>query len=121
MRQFTYAKLRGPLRNLATGICSYPAGDIPENLKGICHPNIDPAKAARQWGAMVRLFASVHSGHSNAITVLAGYGSAARGHPLYEAMVQVAKLLLTVFPCDYFVIEAFRRELLRVLNRGEAV
>jgi TnpA family transposase len=27
----------------------------------------------------------------------------------------------TVFLCDYFVNEAFRRELLRVLNRGEAV
>jgi hypothetical protein len=36
-------------------------------------------------------------------------------------MVQVGKLLRTVFLCDYFVNEAFRRELLRVLNRGEAV
>ena len=36
-------------------------------------------------------------------------------------MVQVSKLLRTVFLCDYFVNEAFRRELLRVLNRGEAV
>jgi TnpA family transposase len=52
---------------------------------------------------------------------LARYGSAARGDPLYEAMVQVGKLLRTVFLCDYFVNEAFRRELLRVLNRGEAV
>ena len=51
----------------------------------------------------------------------ARYGSAARGDPLYEAMVQVGKLLRTVFLCDYFVNEAFRRELLRVLNRGEAV
>jgi hypothetical protein len=49
------------------------------------------------------------------------YGSAAHGDPLYEAMVQVGKLLRTVFLCDYFVNEAFRRELLRVLNRGEAV
>jgi hypothetical protein len=36
-------------------------------------------------------------------------------------VVQVGKLLRTVFLCDYFVNEAFRRELLRVLNRGEAV
>jgi TnpA family transposase len=55
---------------------------------------------------------------AGAITVLARYGSAARGDPLYEAMVQVGKLLRTVFLCDYFVNEAFRRELLRVLNRG---
>jgi TnpA family transposase len=95
--------------------------EIPENLAQICHATIDPAKAARQWDAMVHLFASVHSGHSSAITVLARYGSAARGDPLYEAMVQLGKLLRTVFLCDYFLNEAFRRELLRVLNRGEAV
>ena len=95
--------------------------DIPENLKGICHATIDPTKVARQWGAMGHLFASLRSGYSSAITVLARYGSAARGDPLYEAMVQVGKLLRTVFLCDYFVNEAFRRELLRVLNRGEAV
>jgi TnpA family transposase len=95
--------------------------EIPENLKAICHATLDPAKAAKQWDAMVHLFASVHGGHSSAITVLARYGSAARGDRLYEAMVQVGKLLRTVFLCDYFVNEAFRRELLRVPNRGEAV
>jgi TnpA family transposase len=35
--------------------------------------------------------------------------------------VQLGKLLRTVFLADYFVNEAFRRELLRVLNRGESV
>lgn len=110
------------LKELSDRHLFLPRGsEIPENLKGICHATLDPAKAARQWDPMVHLFASVYSGHSSAITVLARYGSAARGDPLYEAMVQVGKLLRTVFLCDYFVIEAFRRELLRVLNRGEAV
>lgn len=110
------------LKELSDRHLFLPRGsEIPENLKGICHATLDPAKAARQWDAMVHLFASVHSGHSSAITVLARYGSAARGDPLYEAMAQVGKLLRTVFLCDYFVNEAFRRELLRVLNRGEAV
>ncbi len=110
------------LKDLSDRHLFLPRGsEIPENLKGICHATIDPTKAARHWDAMVHLFASVHSGHSSAITVLARYGSAARGDPLYEAMVQVGKLLRTVFLCDYFVNEAFRRELLRVLNRGEAV
>ena len=110
------------LKELSDRHLFLPRGsDIPENLRGICHASIDPAKAARHWDAMVQLFASVHSGHSSAITVLARYGSAARGDPLYEAMVQVGKLLRTVYLCDYFVNEAFRRELLRVLNRGEAV
>ena len=46
---------------------------------------------------------------------------AARGDPIYEAGVQLGRLLRTVFLADYFVNAAFRRELLRVLNRGEAV
>src|SRR5260221_9278613 len=46
---------------------------------------------------------------------------AARGNPLYEALVHLGRLLRTVFLADYFVNAVFRRELLRVLNRGEAV
>jgi hypothetical protein len=41
------------------------------------------------------------------LTVLARYGSAARGDPLYEAMVQVGKLLRTVFLCDYSSTKPF--------------
>ncbi len=68
------------LKELSDRHLFLPRGsDIPENLKGLCHVTIDPAKAAMQWDAMVHLFASVHSGHSSAITVLARYGSAARG------------------------------------------
>jgi TnpA family transposase len=63
----------------------------------------------------------VHSGHTSAINALARYGSAARGDPLYEALAQLGRLLRTVFLADYFINEAFRRELLRVLNRGESV
>ena len=47
--------------------------------------------------------------------------SAARGDPIHEAGVQLGRLLRTAFLADYFVNVAFRRELRRVLNRGEAV
>jgi TnpA family transposase len=57
----------------------------------------------------------------SAIQVLARFGAAARGDPLYEALAQLGRPLRTVFLADYFVNEAFRRELLRVLNRGESV
>ncbi len=70
---------------------------------------------------MVHLAASVHSGHASAVEALARYGAASRGDPLYETLVHVGQLLRTVFLADYFVNEPFRRELLRVLNRGEAV
>jgi len=45
------------------------------------------------------------------------YGEA---DPLYEVGVGIGRLLRTVFLADYFVNPVFRRELLRVLNRGEA-
>jgi TnpA family transposase len=60
----------------------------------------------------------VHSGHTSAIQVLAGFGAAARGDALYEALAQLGRLLGTVFLADYLVNKAFRRELLRVLNRA---
>ena len=40
---------------------------------------------------------------------------------MYEAGVQLGRLLRTVFLADYFVKPTFRQELRRVLNRGEAV
>lgn len=51
----------------------------------------------------------------------ARFGSASRGDPFYEAVVHLGRLLRTVFLCDYFLNDVFRRELLRVLNRGETV
>ena len=59
-------------------------------------------------------------GHTSAVSVMACFGSAARGDPLYKVGVGIGRLLRTIFLADYFVNPAFRRELLRVLNRGEA-
>ena len=94
--------------------------DVPENLKAICEASLDLSQVAAQWDAWVRLLASVYSGHISAVNLMARFGSAARGDPLYEVGVVVGRLLRTVFLADYFVNPAFRREILRVLNRGEA-
>jgi len=94
---------------------------VPEAIRSICHARIDVQKIVDHWESIVHLVASVHSGHTSAVHALARFGSASRGDPLYEAMVQLGKLLRTVFLADYFVNATFRRELLRVLNRGEAV
>ncbi len=40
---------------------------------------------------------------------------------MYRAADQLGKLLRTLFLCDYFSNEAFRRELHTLLNRGESV
>ncbi len=44
--------------------------------------------------------ASVSSGHASAVTALARFGSAARGDPIYDAGVQLGKLLRTAFLAD---------------------
>src|SRR5258708_26615346 len=49
----------------------------------------------------------------------ARFGSAAQGDPIYDAGVQLGRLLRTAFLADYFVKDAFRNELRRVLNRGD--
>ena len=95
--------------------------DIPEAIRPICIANADIELIESHWDRLVHLTASVHTGHASAVTALARFGSAARGDPVYEAGVQLGRLLRTVFLSDYFVNDAFRRELLRVLNRGEAV
>jgi TnpA family transposase len=61
------------------------------------------------------------SGHTSAVAALARFGSAAQGDPIYDAGVQLGRLLRTAFLADYFVKDDFRDELRRVLNRGEAV
>jgi TnpA family transposase len=89
-------------------------------LKAICEASLDLSQVPVHWDRWVHLIASAYSGHTSAINVLARFGSAARGDPLYEVGVVIGRLLRTAFLADYFVNPAFRRELLRVLNRGEA-
>jgi TnpA family transposase len=94
---------------------------IPDELKPITLAHVDVELIEQHWGELVHLAASVSTGHASAVSALARFGSAARGDPIYEAGVQLGRLLRTVFLADYFVNTGFRRELLRVLNRGEAV
>ena len=94
---------------------------IPDEIASVCMATVDIAPIESQWDALVHLTASVMSGHASAVAAMARFGSAARGDPIYDAGVQLGRLLRTAFLADYFVIPAFRRELRRVLNRGEAV
>jgi TnpA family transposase len=94
---------------------------VPEEIKAVCEANIDIALIEKHWDSLVHLAASVMSGHASAVAALARFGSAAQGDPIYDAGVQLGRLLRTTFLADYFVKDAFRNELRRVLNRGEAV
>jgi TnpA family transposase len=110
------------LRELRQRHLFVPRGmKIPEEIAAVCEASVDTALIETHWDNLVHLAASVMSGHASAVTALARFGSAARGDPIYDAGVQLGKLLRTAFLADYFVNAGFRRELRRVLNRGEAV
>jgi len=94
---------------------------VPDEIKAVCEANVDIALIEKHWDSLVHLAASVMSGHASAVAALARFGSAAQGDPIYDAGVQLGRLLRTAFLADYFVKDAFRNELRRVLNRGEAV
>jgi TnpA family transposase len=94
---------------------------VPAEIAAVCLANVDAEPIKTHWDSLVCMAASIMSGHTSAVTMLARFGSAARGDPVYAAGVQLGKLLRTVFLAEYFVNEGFRRELRRVLNRGEAV
>lgn len=94
---------------------------VPAEIAAVCEANVDVALIEKHWDSLVHLAASVMSGHASAVAALARFGSAAQGDPIYEAGVQLGRLLRTAFLADYFVKDAFRNELRRVLNRSEAV
>ena len=94
---------------------------IPPEIAAVCEANVDTALIEKHWDTLVHLAASVMSGNASAVAALARFGSAARGDPIYEAGVQLGRLLRTAFLADYFLKDPFRNELRRVLNRGEAV
>jgi TnpA family transposase len=61
------------------------------------------------------------SGHASAVAALARFVSAAQVDSIYDAGVQLVRLLRTLFLAEYFVKDPFRNELRRVLPRSEAV
>ena len=94
---------------------------IPPEIAAVCEATVDTALIEKHWVTLVHLATSVMSGNASAVAALARFGSVARGDPIHEAGVQLGRLLRTAFLADYFVKDAFRNELRRVLNRGEAV
>jgi hypothetical protein len=69
--------------------------EVPQILKPICEASLDFSHVPKHWDRWVHLIASAYSGHTSAINVLARFGSAARGDPLYEVGVVIGRLLRT--------------------------
>ncbi|KAF1004448.1 MAG: hypothetical protein GAK28_03970 [Luteibacter sp.] len=80
-----------------------------------------PEKLDPLWDECVRIAASTAMGKASAVDILSRFGSAAAGESIYDAGVQIGRLLLTLHLCRWFTRPAFRREILRTLNHGERV
>ncbi len=48
------------------------------------------------------------------------FGADSRADPIHKCGSAIGRLFLTLFLCDFVSNETFRRELLRILGRGEA-
>ena len=123
----TVAKLLGfdlcpQLRNLAERRLYLPRSiALPENLERIAVTNVSEPAIVKGWDELLRLIASIRSGRVSPRSAMEKLGSAAQGDPMHKAADQLGRMLRTLFLCDYFSNEDFRREIHTLLNRGESV
>ena len=95
--------------------------NIPDSLRGIAIPNISLRQVCTEWDNLVRLAASIETGHTTATVALARYGSASSDSPIYRAGVHLGRLVRSIYLCDYFLSEELRRTVNRILVHGEAI
>jgi TnpA family transposase len=123
----TVAKLLGfdlcpQLRNLSERKLFLPKGmDVPENLSNIALENVSERAIVKGWDELLRLIASIRTGRVSAKTVLERLGSAAQGELMHQAADSLGRLLRSLFLCDFWSNQDFRREIHTLLNRGESV
>jgi TnpA family transposase len=72
------------------------------------------------WDGFVRLMASVDAGTVSGVLALDRFGSESRADPIHKCGSAMGQLFLTLFLCDFVGKDEFRRELLRILDRGES-
>jgi TnpA family transposase len=94
---------------------------VPEGIEGVTMARVSVRAIESGWDELLRLVASIRAGKVSAQLAIQRLGSAAAGNPVHRAAEHLGRLLRTLFLCDYLAIEAFRREIHTLLNRGEAV
>lgn len=110
------------LQNLAERMLYLPRSfELPENLDRLATGSVSEKAIVAGWDELLRLIASIRGGYLTAKEALEKLGSAAAGAPVHRAAEELGKMLRTIFLCDYFTNEEFRREIHVLLNRGEAV
>lgn len=94
---------------------------VPAEFERVAVANINIKAIIEGWDDLLRLVASIMTGRVIVGWALARHGSAAAGDRLYRALDHFGRLLRSVFLCDYFSNDLFRREIHTLLNRGESV
>jgi len=94
---------------------------VPPSLAAVVEPDVSLQHIEAGWDQLIRVAASIEGGWISAVLALTRFGSAARADPIHQAGNALGKLLRSLFLCDYLSNEVFRREVLRILNRGESV
>jgi len=95
--------------------------NVPESLQTVVVPSISLRQIKAEWDNLVRLTASIETGHTTATVALARFGSASSDSPIYRAGVHLGRLVRSIYLCDYFLSEDLRRTINRILVHGEAV
>jgi TnpA family transposase len=95
--------------------------NVPQSLTKHVAPLISLKQIASEWDNLVRLAASIETGHASAVVALARFGSASCDSPLYRAGVHLGRLIRSIYLCDYMVSEELRRAIHKILVHGEAV
>ena len=110
------------LSNLRGRRLTVPKGmGIPKGLASVVDATLQLDCIKERWDDLLRISASISNGTVSAVLVLERFGSAAQGDPIYRAAKMLGRLLRTIYLCDFFTKPTFRREIHRVLNRGESV
>jgi TnpA family transposase len=94
---------------------------VPEGLGDMVVTSVSLKSIVEEWDNLVRLAASIDTGHTSATVALARYGSASSDSPTYRAGVHLGRLIRSVYLCDYISSEELRRTIHRILVHGEAV
>ena len=93
---------------------------VPDILEPVIVRDISMSQIRGGWDEFVRLVASIESGTVSGVLALQRFGADSRADPIHKCGSAVGRLFLTLFLCDFVSNETFRRELLRILDRGEA-
>ena len=93
---------------------------VPDILEPVVTRDVSMVNIRAGWDGFVRLMASVDAGTLSAVLALERFGSDSRADPIHKCGTAIGQLFHTLFLCDFVSIDDFRRELLRILDRGEA-